>query len=113
MSYRFDCDAPNWPKGLNQMTSKRMKKTHGPVSRLFLQLRVYTVHVYIYINIFHIFSYTDTFLKACHVLCPLDLPTRGVLTFSGFGSLQKRQVNLWRLPLSHVLGFSLDKMRIC
>ena len=79
MSYRFDCDAPNWPKGLNQMTSRRTKKTHGPVSRLFLQLWVYTVYANIYI--YQYISYTDTFLKACHVLCPLDLPTRGVLTF--------------------------------
>ncbi len=112
MSYRFDCDAPNWPKGLNQMTSRRTKKTHGPVSRLFLQLWVYTVYanIYIYISIYFIYRHI---LESLSCSVPSRPSNSRCFDFSGFGSLQKRQVKLRRLPLSHVLGFSLDKMRIC
>ena len=104
---------------MHQMALERMKKTHGPGSRLFLQLNsakgkycinsinIYTVYIYIYthISIYQYISYADTFLEACHVLCPLHLPTRGVSAFFGFGSLQKcHQVNLRGLPRSKVLS---------
>lgn len=99
---------------MHQMALERMKKTHGPGSRLFLQLNsakgkycINSINKYIYthISIYQYISYADTFLEACHVLRPLHLPTRGVSAFFGFGSLQTcHQVNLRGLPRSKVLS---------